>query len=300
MTEENKEYNPVITRGMVEILPSLKDDRITLPDVQKQEILFESKLAPPELDSECAAGDIEEQSEIDIGEDVEEHSEDAENVKYVWNSPCMMLIFEDSDLNCAIHHLMESLHDPFALDAVSVLLVQESLLEELVGRVESLMRPLDARVASHPCYKRSLLKIAELKPEVVVGPAETVLPDATPILVRDLPHKYLGEGPTGVITMHIFRTPFEATQIYRKEHPLPIASVSIWNERVSSVYEVIGLMKGDTFKVNCFNVTMEPIKRSFELRRYVALMHDGYHYETLMINGDRKIIVFPVGTMYGN
>ncbi|XP_043654843.1 uncharacterized protein LOC122621151 [Drosophila teissieri] len=296
--------NPVITRQMVHVLPSVIADRITLPDIIDDAIktpteAINSDEKSAEAEEEASADESEMDSELEKEEQSEEPKE--EEVRYAWNAPCMMVIFEDGDLNCALHHLVESLQDPFALDAVGVILVQESLVEEMEKRVQMLMKPLDARVANHPCYKRTLLKIAELRPKTIIGPADRVLPDATPMLVRDIPQKFLGEGPTGIITMHIFRTPYEATQIYRKEYPLPIASVSIWNERVSSVYDVIGMMNLlDTFKVNCFTVDMEPIKRAFELRKYSACVHRGYHYETLPMNGERKIIIYPVGTIFGN
>ncbi|KAH8246823.1 hypothetical protein KR032_000851 [Drosophila birchii] len=292
----------IISREMVHILPCERDERITLPDVIDDSLPFLEN-SEKTTQSEAEGGEeVSLRTKSEPETDVEKDSEDSAKgeVKYAWNAPCMMVIFEESDLNSALHYLIESLQDPFALDAVSVLLVQESLLDELVGRVVSLMKPLDSRVAGHPCYKRTLKKVAELKPEVVVGPPERVLPDATPMLVRDIPHRYLGMGPSGIITMHVFRTPYEATRLYRKEYPLPIASVSIWSERISSLYEVMGLMDVVTFKVNCFNVTMEPIKKAFEYQRNNVVMHKGYHYETLMVNCSRKIVVYPVGTIYGN
>ncbi|XP_017001601.2 uncharacterized protein [Drosophila takahashii] len=307
MADYRAVVKPAITREMVQILPRVIVDRITLPDVvediiKKPEGDGKSEAKSSETETEAEENAEKTESEAETEEDeVESEETEKGDVRYAWNAPCMMVLFEDGDLNCARHHLVESLQDPFALDAVAVLLVQESLVEELERRVVTLMKPLDSRVANHPCYRRTLLKIAELKPKTVVGSPDSVLPDATPMLVRDIPHKFLGDGPTGIITMHIFRTPFEATRIYRKEYPLPIASVSLWNERVSSVYEVIGMMNGlDTFKINCFRVEMEPIKRAFELRKYSACMHRGYHYETLQINGERKIIIFPVGTIFGN
>ncbi|XP_016949849.1 uncharacterized protein LOC108024442 [Drosophila biarmipes] len=304
MSDYQVVIQPVITREMVQILPSVIDDKITLPDIVEDIIKNSQGDSKSEAKSteEYTAEKSETEAETEE-EDVDEESEEPEKgeVKYAWNAPCMMVLFEEGDLNCALHHLVESLQDPFALDAVAVLLVQESLVEELEARVLTLVKPLDSRVANHPCYKRTLLKIAELKPKTVVGPPSTVLSDAMPMLVRDIPHKFLGEGPTGIITMHVFRTPFEATRIYRKEYPLPIASVSIWNERVSHVFEIVGMMNVlDTFKINCFRVNMEPIKRAFELRKFSACMHRGYHYETLQINGERKIVIFPVGTIIGN
>ncbi|XP_017083078.1 uncharacterized protein LOC108115952 [Drosophila eugracilis] len=298
------DFKPLITKEMVHILPSVVMDKITLPD-----IIEDVMKKPVEVSkTEGKSSDPESESNADISESEAEPEDEEEpeeikrgEVKYSWHAPCMMLIFEDGDLNSALYHLVESLQDPFALDAVAVLLVQESLSKELEERVVTLMRPLDTKVANHPCYQRSLQKIAELKPKTIIGSPDRVLPDATPILVRDIPHKFLGEGPTGIITMHIFRTPLEATNIFRKEYPLPIASVSIWNERVSSVYDVIGLMHFfDTFKINCFKVDLEPIRKAFELRKYSACMHGGYHYETLQVNSERKIIIFPVGTIFGS
>ncbi|KAH8293714.1 hypothetical protein KR054_003426 [Drosophila jambulina] len=288
----------IISREMVQILPCERDDRITLPDKIDDSLPFHEKTESTEAEAgEEAAQDSKSEPEVE-----EPDSEDSFmcGTKYAWNAPCMMIIFEESDLNSALHYLIESLQDPFALDAVAVLLVQESILHELVGRVVSLMKPLDTRVANHPCYRRTRRILAELKPELVVGPPESVLPDATPMLVRDIPHRYLGEGPTGIITMHVFRTPYEATRLYRKEHPLPIASVSIWSERISSLYEVMGLMDIVTFQINCFNVDMQPIKKAFEYQRNLVQMHKGYHYETLLVNYSRKIVVYPVGTIYGN
>ncbi|XP_020798526.1 uncharacterized protein LOC110176494 [Drosophila serrata] len=289
----------IISREMVHILPCERDDRITMPDVIDDSLPFHVN-----TESETGGGDEATQESKCEPETVVEEPDSEDSVKgdkkYAWNAPCIMIIFKESDLNSALHYLIESLQDPFALDAVSVLLVQESLVDELIGRVVSLMKPLDSRVANHPCYKHTLQKLVELKAEVVVGPAEKVLPDATPMLVRDLPHRYLGQGPTGIITMHVFRTPYDATRVYRKEYPMPFASASIWSERISGLYEVMGLMDIVTFQINCFNVSMEPIKKAFEYQRNHVTMHKGYHYETLMVNYSRKIVVYPVGTIFGN
>ncbi|XP_034661009.1 uncharacterized protein LOC117896671 [Drosophila subobscura] len=211
----------------------------------------------------------------------------------------MMIIFEDGDLNSALHHLVGSLQNPFALDAVATVLVQENIVAELCNRIVDLLQPLDPRVANHPNYLRTLSKLALLKAKIVAGNPDKVPATASPMIVRDVPHHYLGAGPTGIITMHIFRTPLEATLVYHKES-LPIASVSIWNERVSSMYDMVAVINVDTFKINCFDVDMEPIKRTFECRRHSAHMSRGYHYESLMLNDRRKIVIFPVGSIYAN
>ncbi|KAH8270663.1 hypothetical protein KR044_000103, partial [Drosophila immigrans] len=216
-----------------------------------------------------------------------------------WNSPSLMIVCDGGDLNSAIHHLVSSLHDPFAERAVATLLVQESVRETFVERVVEQMHQLDAQVANHPSYLRTLAKLQKLKAETIVGNPKLVSPNASPMLVNDLTHNFLGDGPTGVITMHTFRTPKEATQVNAKE-TLQYGAVSIWNEKLASAYEVCALLKEQTFMLNCYNVDLSPILASHEANKNDVKIVRGYHYETLTINQQRKIIVFAVGTIFAN
>ncbi|XP_022227805.1 uncharacterized protein LOC111077733 [Drosophila obscura] len=312
MAERTRIVKPIITYDMVvHNLPCEKDDKIRLPDVwddgkgipgatlkDKEEDMEHTEEQEASVEENVEAKS-EEKSELAAAASAQSEAEAQEEVKYAWNSPCMMIIFEDGDVNSALHHLVESLQNPFALDAVATVLVQEKIAEELCQRIGDLLHPLDARVANHPNYLRTLGKLAMLKPKIVAGNPDNVPAQATPMIVRDVPHHYLGVGPTGIITMHIFRTPLEATLVYHKES-LPIASVSIWNERVASMYDMVAVINVDTFKINCFDVDLAPIKRTFECRRYSAHMSRGYHYESLMLNEQRKIVIFPVGSIYAN
>ncbi|XP_017140094.1 uncharacterized protein LOC108154343 [Drosophila miranda] len=309
-------FQPIITYDMVvRNLPYEKDDKVRLPDVWDDGRGIpgvSSKDTKTEAIEPTGEGEQEENLEAQLEvkpeeDDVEETSAKTEteeeplaaDVKYAWNSPCLMIIFEDGDVNSAIHHLVGSMQNPFALDAVATVLVQESIAEELANRVVDLLHPLDPRVANHPNYLRTLSKLAQLKAKIVAGNPDNVPANATPMIVRDVPHYYLGDGPTGIVTMHIFRTPIEATLVYQKE-TLPIASVSIWNEKIASMYDMVAVLNADTFKINCFDVDLEPIKRTFECRRYSAHMSRGYHYETLLLNEQRKVVIFPVGAIYAN
>lgn len=226
-------------------------------------------------------------------------TKDEKQVKYAWNSPSLMMVFEGGDLNSALHHVVASLHNPFSENAVATLLIQESVRESFLDRLVEQMQQLDGQVANHPNYVRTLAKLQKLKAETIVGNPKTVPPNATPMLVSDLTHNFLGDGPTGVITMHTFRTPKEATQVNLKE-TLTYSSVSIWNEKLASAYEVCALLKDDTFMINCFNVDLSPIKASFDANKNDVKIVKGYHYETLTINHQRKIIVFAVGTIFAN
>ncbi|KAL7743887.1 hypothetical protein ACLKA6_003114 [Drosophila palustris] len=266
---------PVITYGMVHKLECKQDRKVTLPSV------------------------IDEGNTGKTGAGEPKATKDEKQVKYAWNSPSLMIVCEDGDLNSALHHLVASLHNPFAENAVATLLIQESVREPFLDRLVEQMKPLDGQVANHPNYVRTLAKLQKLKAETIVGNPKTVSPNATPMLVSDLTHNYLGDGPTGVVTMHTFRTPKEATQVNLKE-TLAYSSVSIWNEKLASAYEVCALLKDETFMINCFNVDLTPIKPSFDANRNDVKIVKGYHYETLTINHQRKIIVFAVGTIFAN
>lgn len=258
---------PVITYGMVHKLECKQERKVTLPAV------------------------------IDDGGDSK--VKDKKQVKYAWNSPSLMIIFDGGDLNSAMHHLEASLKDPFGKNAVATLLIQESVRDDVISRLVERIKQLDPQVANHPNYLRTLTKLQKLKPEIIVGKLNVVPLNATPILVNDLTHNFLGDGPTGVITMHTFRTPKEATQVNLKE-TLTYSSVSIWNEKLASAYEVCALLKDDIFMINCFNADLSPIKPSFDANQNDVKIVKGYHYETLMMNNQRKIIVFPVGTIFAN
>lgn len=222
-----------------------------------------------------------------------------EQKKYSWHRACLMIIFEEGDINSALLHLVNSLHNPFADGAVATLFIQESIRESFLKQLKEHIVALDPAVATHPAYVRTLAKLKELKAETIVGNPETVPANATPILVSDLSHNFLGDGPTGVITMHTFRTPKESTMINQTE-TLVYSSVSIWNEKVASAYEVCALFKNNNFMINCYNVDLSPIISAFNENKNEVKIVRGYHYETLTINQKRKIIIFAVGTIFAN
>lgn len=218
---------------------------------------------------------------------------------YKSNSPCLMIVCDDGDLNSAKHHVVASLHDPFAEHAVATLLIQESVRDSFLERVVECLEPLDPQIANHPNYVRSVAKLQKLKAETIVGNPKTVPANATPMLISDIYHNFLGDGPTGIITMHTFRTPKDATQVNQKE-TLVYGSVSIWNEKLASPYEVCTLLKNEIFMINCYNIDLAPIQASFAMGKNDAKIINGYHYETLTTNHKRKIIVFAVGTIFAN
>ncbi|XP_017030727.1 uncharacterized protein [Drosophila kikkawai] len=231
--------------------------------------------------------------------DVDEESVPEEDIQYRWNSPRLMILCEDGDINCAMHYLCESLHDPFASNSVATLLLQESLLEEFIDRVKDRLEPLSSQISGHPVFLQTLQRLELLQAKTTRGNPKKVPLNESPVLVYDLSQRYLGKGPTGVITVHTFRTMQEAIKLQSKES-LPFTSVTIWNEKLAAAYELVARFKMLIFLLNCFYVDLGPISMAFSMNQNSVKIVDGYHYETLTFRSDRKVIVHPVGTIWAN
>jgi len=156
---------------------------------------------------------------------------------------------------------------------------------------------LSQEVSKHPSYTSTLAKIEELKAKTVQG--ESLKAGESPVLVYDCVHSYLGNGATGVVTVHTFRTAKEAGQLAKRD-PLPYGQVSLWNEKLGCAYELIPRLPSDIVAINCFNPDLDPIWESFAADRNDVLLAKNYHYESLVVSGKRRIVVFPVGTIFGN
>lgn len=214
-----------------------------------------------------------------------------------WNSPSLMVLFDGGDLNKAMDHLLASLQNPFAEHAVATLFIQESVREPVIKLLVEQLKPLEPQIYNHPNYVRSRAKLQQLRSETIVGNPKTVPAHTTPMLVCDISHKFLGDGPTGIITMHTFRTPKDAIQAILQE-TLAYGSVSIWHEKIASAYEMCDLLKNDTFMINCFNVDLAPIRSIFKAGKNDTLIEGSYHYEILTKNEKSKIVVSVVGSIF--
>ncbi|XP_033168872.1 uncharacterized protein LOC117146647 [Drosophila mauritiana] len=214
-----------------------------------------------------------------------------------WRSPQLMVVFEDGDLHSARHQLLQSLQNPFDEGSVATLLLQESIADQFVGLVAQDLRPLSPAVSKHPSYSSTLAKIEQLKAKTVQG--VSLKAGESPVLVYDCVHSYLGNGATGVVTVHTFRTAKEAGELAKRD-PLPYGQVSLWNEKLGCAYELIARLPSDIVAINSFNPDLDPIRESFAADRNDVLLAKNYHYESLVVSGKRRIIVFPVGTIFGN
>ncbi|KAH8236214.1 hypothetical protein KR026_008957, partial [Drosophila bipectinata] len=213
-------------------------------------------------------------------------------------TPQLMIIFDAGDLNSARQQLLPSLQDPFAPGAVATVLLQESIAEQFVGLLAHDLRPLSEAVAKNPIRVKAMAQINKLKLKVVKG--THLKPEESPLLVYDTVHSYLGDGgATGVITVDVFRTAKEAGELAKRD-ALLFGQVSIWNEKLACAYELVLRLPTEVFAINCFNPDLTPIKDAFTANQNEVLVEKNYHYECLELGNKRRIVVFPIGTIYAN
>ncbi|XP_016954195.1 uncharacterized protein LOC108027312 isoform X2 [Drosophila biarmipes] len=285
---------PLIDYGFIYNLGCKKPREVTLPLVLEVEPVYKSKDSAAEKPKKVARLSNHSRASSTSDEETEPEVE----IKYRWNSPRLMILCEDGDINCALHYLIESLHDPFACNAVATLFLQESILEEFVDRMRDRLEPLSSDISGHPVYVKTLQRLEQLQAKTIVGDPKTVPANASPVLVCDLCHRHLADGPTGVITLHTFRTMKEAIELQAKE-PLSFTSVCIWNEKLGAAYELVARLSPLIFLLNCYYVDLNQISLSFVCNFNSAKIVDGYHYESLTFKEKRKIVVHPVGTIWG-
>ncbi|XP_016974850.1 uncharacterized protein LOC108041434 [Drosophila rhopaloa] len=217
---------------------------------------------------------------IEVASGGEQDTEDGESVETTAAAtPQLMIIFEEGDFNSALHFLIESVHNPSAPNAVAMVLVEEKIREEIVKRIEPRVRP--------PC-KCGASNLEEIK-------ADTS--EVAPPRVCKCPLKAIGgDYPTGSITFHTFRNSQEAIDICQRE-TLPFASVSIWNENLDWCYELVVALSSPHFFLNCTNVDLSPISRQLTAKQNYVAVENGFHFESLHIYNQFKVIVFPIGEL---
>ncbi|XP_017050387.1 uncharacterized protein LOC108094357 [Drosophila ficusphila] len=213
------------------------------------------------------------------------------------STPQLMIIFEEGDINSALHFLLESAHYPFSSNAVAMVLVEERIREDIVKRILPKLHPLSESVAEHPNFLQALEKLEDSSLEVIKADVTEVAPPlASPIFVCECPLEELGEFPTGVITFHTFRNNQEAIDICQRE-TLSFSSVSIWNESLEGCYELVVALSSPSYFFNCTNVDLIPISKQLKGERNCVIIENGFHFETLHIYEQFKSIVFPIGEL---
>ncbi|TDG45895.1 hypothetical protein AWZ03_007615 [Drosophila navojoa] len=208
----------------------------------------------------------------------------------------LMIIHKEGDIHSALHFLVDSLHNPFAPRAVGTVFVEQGIREEIIARIRDQMRPLSFKTAFHPNYRKTKNVLSSLDLQIVSASEDRVPPPfASPIVVCDCESKVLGSPPTGVVCLRSFKDNLEIVEWCSNES-LQFESISIWNECVESLYQLVATLNCNTFYFNSCNVSLEPINPSLAEEKTTVCIADGFHYETLQIGDQLKVVIFPFGS----
>ncbi|EDW12487.1 uncharacterized protein LOC6577073 [Drosophila mojavensis] len=208
----------------------------------------------------------------------------------------LMILYEQGDIHSALHFLLDSLHNPFAPRAVGTVFVEQSIREEIIARIHDQMRPLSFKTALHPNYRKTKKVLTSLDVQIVSAAENRVPPPfSSPIVVCDCETKILGTPPTGVVCLRSFHDNLEIVEWCSKES-LQFESISVWNECVESLYQLVATLNCNTFYFNSCNVSLEPITPFVAEEKTTVCIADGFHYETLLIGEQIKVVIFPIGS----
>ncbi|XP_017053178.1 uncharacterized protein LOC108096246 [Drosophila ficusphila] len=215
-----------------------------------------------------------------------------------WPGARFMCVCKDGDLNTAAYCLAELMQEPFQPFPMASVAVHHSIRDEFIERLRSRFRQLRPHVANHPNFVRA---VEELKHGL--RPVKYVLADvadapacASPILVTSgVTHLFFPSGPSGCTTLHTFTTMQKVAEIFGAETP-KFDAVYFFDEGISSVYTLAKLIKCVQFFVNCMDACLLEIMPYYMNHTPMVIYKRGYHYETLELGNQWKIIVFPYST----
>ncbi|XP_073833762.1 uncharacterized protein [Musca autumnalis] len=203
--------------------------------------------------------------------------------------PTVLIVFENSDVNAAIHHLVTSLESPLCPKTVATVLVQESIRTDFEEKLLAQLKP----------YAKENVELTKALETVKKLNAKVITVAGGPTLVCDFTHEHFGGQVAGLCTLHTFRTAKEAITLVGKE-TLTFPNASIWHENHAYVYELVAALKSQNYFINCFNLPLTVLEESQTQGKSFVIMENNYHYETFAHNGIQKSIVFPVGSIFAN
>ncbi|ALC47103.1 CG5623 [Drosophila busckii] len=210
-----------------------------------------------------------------------------------WGRARFMVVFEHGDLNTAAHCLAQDMHEPFSQFPIACVAVEESIRDDFIERLRHRFFQVKPHVATHPKFERSLNELKYGGIDYLVAPIENAPPNASPILVTDnITQLFFGSSPSGVVTLHTFETIKDISDAITNETP-PFDAIYLFDESVTSVYSLGARVSVNQFFVNCTGACLMPILPFYGLHKTHAMLHNGMHYETIVLGGQMKIIVFP-------
>ncbi|XP_022208110.2 uncharacterized protein LOC111064669 [Drosophila obscura] len=211
------------------------------------------------------------------------------------HSPHLMIIFEDGDMNSALHFFIESMKNPFKPNAVATVFVAANIRAEILERIRPELNPLkkEAHTAGRRSYLNTLKVVNEIQVEVVSKMDMSAPSRASPILLTDCAADEYGVHSDGVIMMHTFKKAMEIINICDRD-TTPFGAVSIWNEGMDLCFDIVAAINSSHFFINCNDVDLSPIDKYFQAEENYTLIDKGFHYEALKIYEKFKTIVFPL------
>lgn len=196
--------------------------------------------------------------------------------------------------------MIQSLENPFDTKAIATVLIQESIRDDFVDKVQQQLKSYNGDlIKNNAQFIKALETIKKLNAQVVTAksPVENL---CYPTLVCDFTHEQFGIKPlSGIVTLHTFRTAKEAAALVNKES-LTFTYTSIWHENYSYAYELVAAIKSHFYFINCIHVPMLALEESIAQGKHFVTMDKSYHYETLQYEGVQKSIVFPIGSIFAN
>ncbi|KAH8384031.1 hypothetical protein KR009_011793 [Drosophila setifemur] len=212
-----------------------------------------------------------------------------------WPGARFMCVGKNGDLNTAAYCLAEIMQEPFLPFPMATVAVHHSIREEFIARVRSRFRQVKPHVAKHPNFERTLnqLKYGPHPVSYVLADEADAPACASPILVTDVvTHLHFPSGASGATTLHSFKTMKDVAGIFGFETP-KFDAVFFFDEGISDVYALAPFVRCVQFFVNCMDACLLEIMPYYQDQQPMVIYKRGYHYESIELHGDWKIIVFP-------
>lgn len=191
------------------------------------------------------------------------------------------------------------MQSPFDQKAIATVLVQESIKDDFVQKLQKQLKPFVADTAkSYQQFVKTLETAKKLNAQLIT--IEKQNEKLYPTLVCDFTHEQLSaSAPSGIVTLHAFRTAKEAIALVKKES-LNFTSVSLWHENHGYAYDFVAALKSKNFFINCHQVALTVLEEYIAQGKNYVNLDKSYHYETLQHDGVQKSVVFPIGSIFAN
>lgn len=211
----------------------------------------------------------------------------------------VMLVFHQSDIEAATYHLAQSLDNRSFIGCV---FVQESCVEKFSSILKSKLKTYTKEQLQSLHCKETIEKSNEI---IARLNAKTISPEtpasyACPLVWNFSQEHFVVDGKSlPIVSLFSFRTVKEAIALVKKECGVS-KGVTIWCENHTMAYEVVAATPLRDFYLNCFNISWNPIAEYIKKGQPFVAIEKSFHYETLLMDGKQKNIVFPFGTIFAN